>query len=413
MTEARLARAASAPFQLNPNHPLVLQALVTAVLALMSIQTLGAISTLLQILLVLLVAAIRWRELLANAPRLWPFAIFPLLAVASAVWSTAPEVSFRYGLQFAFTALAGLIAAASLGPNRFLGALYVANLIVVFGSLVSGRYGMSMEGPVMIGLTGSKNQMAFASQLALSAAVAVFFDRTQPAWMRWSAPIGAVTALGLLVQANSASGILTAIGAAAVFVGLMSIRGLKPGARLGVVLLGLAVATPAVVAKDAIVEQAQRISTTVFKKDPTLTGRTYLWMHADRLIAQRPAIGHGYRAIWLGNSTTTQGLLRWANLKSGHGFNFHNTYKEVTVDLGYVGLAVFVVTIGAIGLLSLAAFLREATIAAAFFFTTYLSLMARTFTELMIGPFGLATLLLFAFGGYAVLRWISVGRARG
>lgn len=374
----------------------------TTVLTLMSIQILGPISNVLQLLLLAVLAGLFWRQVVQGLSRSWILLLYPALAVASTFWSSDPDITFRYAIQFFITALAAILVATALAPRSFLAAVYIANVLVVVGSIFSGRYGASMEGPVLIGLTGSKNQMALVCQLTLASAVAVMVDRTQARWLRLSTIGGVIVALILLIQAKSAGGILTAIGTTLAFVGLMLLRPLPRKLRITAVIAGLLIVTPMVVMKDAIVEQAQRISTDVFKKDATLTGRTYLWAQADRLIEQRPAIGHGYRSVWLGKSVTTTGLLRWANLPDGRGFNFHNTFKEVTVDTGFLGLAVFVFTLGVGGFLLFARFLAEGTIVWAFFFATYLSFVARAFAELIVGPFTAGTVILFCMILYAV-----------
>lgn len=400
----RVARREAARPQFDPRSPIVAQVLISAILVLMTVVTLGALSNLLQLACLAMLAVIHRDAIVRELPKVWVFLLFPTLAVATAIWSDEPAISFRYGLQFFITCAAGYIVAISVGASRFMAALYSANAILVVLCLVTPRYGASMEGMVLIGVTGSKNQMAFVSQLALASAVAMIMDRSQNRWLRSSAFLAAPFALWLLIQARSATGILTAIGATAVFVGLLAMRPLRPQVRVGLVLAGVLVIMPVIAAKDLIIDQAAHISATVFKKDSTLTGRTYLWAQADRLISQRPVVGHGYRAVWLGESVETTGLLRWAGLDSGKGFNFHNTYKEVTVDTGFLGLAVFSFSFALIGFLSFGRFLADGTIAAAFFFSTFLTYAAKSFTELIIGPFATPTLLLFAMACYAVLH---------
>lgn len=400
----RVARREAARPQFDARSPVVAQVLITAILVLMTVVTLGAVSNLLQLGCLALLAVIHRDAIVRNLSKIWIFLLFPALAVASCIWSDEPSISFRYGLQLFITCAAGCIVAISVGASRFLASLYAANAILVVLCLITPRYGLSMEGPVLIGVTGSKNQMAFVSQLALASAAAMIVDRGQNRWLRMSAYLTAPFALWLLIQARSATGILTAIGATGVFVALLAMRPLKPSLRVGLVLAGIMVIMPVIAAKDVIVDQAAHISATVFKKDATLTGRTYLWAQADRLISQRPVVGHGYRAVWLGESVDTTGLLRWAGLSSGKGFNFHNTYKEVTVDTGFLGLAVFSFSFALIGFLSFSRFLADGTLAAAFFFSTFLTYAAKSFTELIIGPFATPTLLLFAMACHAVLH---------
>ncbi|MDP3175697.1 MAG: O-antigen ligase family protein [Phenylobacterium sp.] len=380
------------------------QVQVTLLLSLMTISIFGAASNVAQIVLVLMIASQAWRSLLTAMPRIWILLTFPAMAVASTMWSDAPMISLRYSLQFAYTVAAGLLVAVAIGPRRMVAALYISSAVVVFGSLFVNRWGMSEEGPVLIGLTGSKNQIASVCQMAIAAAFAVMFDKEQPAWMRRSSFIGVFLALSMLLQAHSATGVLTAMGATAAFVGLLLLRPLGTGARLGVILAALVVLTPVVVAKDVVVREAQEVATKVFKKDATLTGRTYLWRKADELIAQKPTLGHGYRAVWLGKSMTTIGLLRWTGLSDGRGFHFHHTFREVTVDTGYIGLGVFLVSLGLIGFSLLTNVVWNLTVPTAFFFSAYLTMISRVFTEVIVGPFSPMTLLLFALGVYGVAR---------
>lgn len=400
----RRVRQAPAAFQLDLADRRLTLALATLLVGLMTVQILGPISNVMQLGIIGLLALVHWRSTLTNIPRVWLFLAYPALTVASTYWSSAPDVTFRYAFQFALTAFGALVVASALGPRQFLVAIFLANMLVAVGSVFTPRYGMSMEGPVLIGLTGSKNQIALVSQLTLASGAAIFVDKTQHRVLRGMTLVAAAIALMLLIQAKSATGILTALGCTAAFLGLMFIRRFPAPIRVGAVLAGLVIVLPVVAMKDAVVEQAQHISATVFKKDPTLTGRTYLWAQADRLIDQRPVIGHGYRSIWLGKSVTTTGLLRWASLTDGRGFNFHNTYKEVTVDTGFAGLILFIGSMGLAGFVLLMRFLREGTVFWAFFFATYLTFLARSFAELVIGPFVAGALILFCIACYSTLK---------
>jgi exopolysaccharide production protein ExoQ len=83
----------------------------------------------------------------------------------------------------------------------------------------------------------------------------------------------------------------------------------------------------------------------VFDKDPTLTGRTYLWYRAADLIKEKPLFGRGYDAFWVQGNTDAEGLWSFFGIASRDGFTFHNTYIQTLVELGWVGLAVVVVTV--------------------------------------------------------------------
>jgi O-antigen ligase len=73
-------------------------------------------------------------------------------------------------------------------------------------------------------------------------------------------------------------------------------------------------------------------------KDVTLTGRTGLWSVVVDSIAQRPWLGHGYNAFWLGwegESARVWAVLPW------HAAHAHNGVLDLGLELGLVGIALF------------------------------------------------------------------------
>jgi len=82
-------------------------------------------------------------------------------------------------------------------------------------------------------------------------------------------------------------------------------------------------------------------------KDTTLTGRTALWSAAETSIAAHPTLGVGYQAYWQVGSWGAEQLWQISYVASKTGYHFHDTYLEVAVDLGLVGLAILLVTLAA------------------------------------------------------------------
>jgi exopolysaccharide production protein ExoQ len=390
----------------------VRQFLGVVIIALMTIQVLGPITIVVQVGVIGLLFLAQPGAVLARLPSTWPVLLFPFFTLATTLWSDSPSVTGRYSLQLVITAIAAVVVAASLSPRRFIGATYVGTAFVALASIISGNQGPSDTGPVLIGLTGSKNQMAFLAQLLLACCVLMVLDRRQPRWMRVSVLVFAPLAFQLLLGAHSATGILTAIGGSAFIIFLVILRSFPPGARVAAVIGVLIVVTPFVVLKDEIMQQAQSISKNLLNKDTSLTGRTYLWRQADRLVAQRPLVGHGYRAVWLGQTIESNGLLRWAGKLDGRGFNFHSTYRETAVDSGFVGVGLFLLMVLLTGWRLWVGFLRNGELASAFMLATFVTYMSRSFTELLIVPFNVTTMLLFAFATYGGVAAASAFHTR-
>jgi O-antigen ligase len=73
-------------------------------------------------------------------------------------------------------------------------------------------------------------------------------------------------------------------------------------------------------------------------KDETLTGRTDLWAVAVVMALERPWLGYGYNAFWLGLGGPSAEVWRVVGWVPSHG---HNGFLDVWLDLGLLGVAVF------------------------------------------------------------------------
>ena len=80
----------------------------------------------------------------------------------------------------------------------------------------------------------------------------------------------------------------------------------------------------------------------VFGKDPTLTGRTDLWLATLDLIKQKPLLGWGYMATWV--PTDPQIAAIWEEF-GWRVPNAHSAYLDVTLQLGLVGLGLLLTII--------------------------------------------------------------------
>jgi len=139
-----------------------------------------------------------------------------------------------------------------------------------------------------------------------------------------------------------------------------------------------------------------------FDKDTTLTGRTYLWQRAADLIAEKPVFGKGFSAFWIQGNTDAEGLWRYAHIADREGFNFHNTFIDLLVQVGWFGLVIIAVLV----LIALARlivrFVRAPTLALCFF----LSLMVYNLVRMPIEYIGFTE-----FYYSTVMMFIALGSA--
>jgi exopolysaccharide production protein ExoQ len=163
----------------------------------------------------------------------------------------------------------------------------------------------------------------------------------------------------------------------------------------------------------AIAQAMIDLGATVFDKDPTLTGRTYLWYRAAELIREHPLLGRGFYAFWLQGNIDAEGLWRYFGIGGRGGFTFHNTFVEILVMLGYAGLVLIgaVVALGVIFLIR--RFVMRPTLTQVFWMAILLYELARTPIETIgVAPFYFSTAVVFAALGAAFQRSRSRKRER-
>jgi exopolysaccharide production protein ExoQ len=375
-------------------------------LSLMATQVaeIGTILVVIELGLFALLIALRARTALETALKWWPLLLAPALAALSTLWSDVPMASLRYGGQFLLTAYVGVLLARLLPPRRFVMVFLVSFFVFCIACILFGRQGASAEGPVLIGLTGSKNQMGYAGQLLLLSGLAVLLMRNVPQWLRAVAVLALPVGGYILLGVNSATALLMGIGGAVVLAGLWFAERMAPGGRLATLIGVFAIVAPLTLLIPEALQAWEHFLYETLDKDPTLTGRVFLWARADDLIAQRPLLGYGYQAIWMGDSTETIALQRMTGISDGRTFHFHHQFRQIAVDTGLVGLAAFIGALVAVGFSGLRQLLLHPTAPTSFFYIVFMLMVMRAFTDVIIAPLNVHTVIFFAACTYAFWR---------
>lgn len=397
MIRARIAKGTSETFGFERLPVFALAALTIAFLA---APALGPVATLVPLVCLAVMLGSRWRSLPALLPRAAGLLLLPLFAAASVLWSDVPDVSLRYGAQLLVTAMMAIALGRLLTLRELVLAVFVGTSLACLAGLAAGRSGMSEDGAVLIGLAGSKNQMGYIALIWMSAALCVLGSAAYALRWRLAAAAALVPAGFLIVQGDSATALVTAAVLAGLLCLLAVAAWLGRGGRLFALLGAGLLALPALVALPELERQAEIVRTDVLEKDARLTGRTLLWEEADRLIAQAPVIGHGYKAIWLGPKG--KGLLARNGQTDGRAFHFHDTFRELTVDLGVVGLILFLLPLGWAALRAVPLLIARVDAPRAFAVVTLVTILLRVRTELVVGPFMLDTVLLWSIAAALV-----------
>ena len=291
--------------------------------------------------------AIGWRKRFRMVPvdtiLLW--GLYSVLALISVVWSLQSGATLRGAIQFILCNVLVIVIAHYFPIRSFYLAAGGALLAVIFLSVLFPRTGLApgigggLE-VVNIGMFGSKNQYGLAAAFALMFGPFVSMSRETFVFRLLGV---ALTLMGLVGVSQAVSYGATVVAfltlCMTVALWLFAQSGVTRPARLVVFTLGAAITVCLLMVLFGYWEQILAY----FGKDATLTGRTEWWAAGSRAIQEKPMLGVGFQGFWRVGNPEAEDLLRQMGIPFGThmGFNFHNQFFDVWVQLGLIGLSIF------------------------------------------------------------------------
>jgi exopolysaccharide production protein ExoQ len=344
---------------------------------------------------------IDYRHSLGNYAKFYWILAFGIFACLSVFWSAAPGVTMRAGLQYMTHIVCALIVARTMNIRTLTLGMLVGVCLVVLYSLAFGGYNYdSMDGNFsFVGAFASKNQLGFYCSVGIYFAfAAIFILRERGVWRLLALGTLALAGYALLAS-QSATSIIATAGTLAVVSGLSIILLFAPRTRKMFFLVGFVLAIGLAFA--AINLGGLDLLLGAFGKDTTLTGRTYLWSEGIEAWRQSPYFGVGYQAYWVQGFSEAERLWEEFYIASRSGFHFHNTYIELLVELGVVGLVLLAVPIIRVPVGHLIRLLDDRDdVASYIIFGMSVMLIVRSFFEVdMMHPYAIGSFLLYYSAG--------------
>lgn len=276
--------------------------------------------------------------------------LYPAWTVLSIAWSIDPDRTF-HSVQLLLPTIAAALAMGALPDRRAVTAGAALALVgyisysLVYGSAFRG----GADGESMFaGITSSKNYFGHLSAMSMlmSLSFVTFLSVEKGRLIVTLAAIGGGISAIALLDSRATGSLLAGITGIGVFVGVIifprlgwPFKLMMLTALIGAIILYVTFGTE-------IEEYLFTLILQKFNKDPTLTGRQTLWDFADALIKQKPFLGHGFNAFWYWTNPDAWTLWRSMGVAPMSGFNFHNLPREILIDGGAIGLALFAVSVG-------------------------------------------------------------------
>ena len=271
----------------------------------------------------------------AIPPKHW-IPVWALLAwaVFTGAWSASASAWFLnlcvFGLGVAYFCISGMLLDTPAMVQRYLRAFWVGGL---FGS-AAGILALFL-GTRSVGFGGDPNFFGLlqASMIPLT----VYFRRqATDARTKWLYTLALLFVLAGAAGAGSRSGLIG--GSIAIVATMITRPGLNPvrrvGVSIGAMVMGALAFLVGFVANPANLQRGF---------SDRGAGRLDLWNVTIELIKQRPFTGYGFGQIKtyiVPNLLTTPGS-KWL-MDTRTEVSAHNTWLDVTGDLGLIGLAIFV-----------------------------------------------------------------------
>lgn len=261
-----------------------------------------------------------------------PVAILIAGCFVSVLWSGQPAITSRRLVVLGCIVLGCAGLARLLRPTEFLTVtlLTLAGFVVGAVLIDIAAGGRPWDGSYRFGGTLHPNAQAnYCGMLALAATCQpIGFGK------RWVLRLIIVIALLLIVLTQSRTGLMSSLVALAAAWTVRLPAQLKWAGVLGLITL-LATMTVAYSSIDAGTRHAVGEAALMGRREQagSLTGRLPLWEELLKRVAESPVVGYGYEGFW--TEDRIAGILKTQNWTLQ---NAHNSYLEITLALGVIGL---------------------------------------------------------------------------
>lgn len=255
------------------------------------------------------------------------------LAISSFLWSYAPSVTRTRIIALIGTTLFGLYLASRYSLKQQLRMVGLTFGLVVFLSIlfIGGlpRYGImgGVHAGAFRGIFSHKN--VFGKMIVIAITVfGLMSTRSTQKRFPWLAGMG--ISFALLLLARSTSSLVNLMNLVMTFMTLNILRWRSEA------MIAMLCATTAIGGCTTLWLQANldRVLGT-FGKDASLTGRGDMWPYILDKVWERPWLGYGYGAFWLGANSEAAYVWRAVHWEPP---NAHNGWLDMWLQLGLVGL---------------------------------------------------------------------------
>ena len=260
-----------------------------------------------------------------------------LLVIASTVWSQFPLFTIRRSLPFALAGLFGLYLAVRFPVRRQLSILWMAMVALAVGTVVLAicfpAIGLDASAGHHRDWQGVFTQKNACGRMMVLATAGVLAEG-RISLVKFTSLL---LFLFVLIMSRSRGAWVIEALLLGIYLLLATAKRLDSQGR---VVLAAAMACLIAVTAWAVLHYLPLIAP-LLGRNASLSGRTGIWTQVWLFIRQRPLLGWGYSAFWRGTQGQSFKVVMALRFVVFHA---HNGFLEIWLELGFVGLAIFVLS---------------------------------------------------------------------
>lgn len=290
-------------------------------------------------LILITLACIFGKSLIATVSRNISLYLLTALACLSFLWSKFPEFTLSNATEVVIMTLFGLYFATrfSLKEQVELVActLLIAGLLSTIVALGFPLIGIDQEfhPGAWKGVYGQKNTLG--STMVLSSLTFFALPKENSTLYKW---FGFTFSLVLMLLSTSKTCLVVSF---LLMLIIIFYKNFKWQGKISVIFLNIVILILACVVVVVLTYWVELI--TGLGRDPSLTGRTFIWDVMIAKLIEQPLFGYGLNAFWAPNSPYA------IEVSQAFGStwippNGHNGLLDLSVDVGLVGLALFLIS---------------------------------------------------------------------
>ncbi|WP_158000844.1 O-antigen ligase family protein [Pseudoalteromonas sp. TB41] len=281
----------------------------------------------------------------------WLLLAIPLLAILSSAWSDIPPLTLRGGIQLLLTTVFAMIITAVVRFDLFIKTAGICFFVTMFLCLVSDRYALNgMTGELsLIGIFESKNFLSMNAALSIFVGVVMYKNQSISRKTRMFGSALLILSFLVLIKSKSLGSVVTTSLVLIVvffyiyYQKIHMAKLVRSNLNWLIVLSFLALVSGLIA-----IGNSTTFDNFMYEldKDPTLTGRTFIWSRGLESISENPILGLGYQSVFYEGNPLAEEIWEYAHVPSGAGFHFHNMYIDITVEMGLLGGFIFIMLLG-------------------------------------------------------------------